>query len=627
MASPFDALGSQRIFEAVPDALIIVDTKGRLAAVNPSAYTLLGVIENAPLGMPLGHLLAAPTHGVPDAGITAFLTASAPDGWAKTGTLVARRGDGSDLLLEARSSPLDDQWTLVSLRALPETAPLEEALKENERRLRTLIDATPDLIYFKDGAGRWMVANPAALRLFELVDVAYQGKSDQEIAELAQPCYRDALNYCSVTDEGTWAEGAATRAIERVPTADGGVCYADVIKVPLYEEDGRRKGLVILGRDITELKRAEEARQHSEERLALAVRGANLGLWNLDLASGQLELNEGSASLFGYAADQVPRTLDERLNLIHPDDRQALRDNLELHIAGQSAEFRSEHRLRTREGEWRWILETGQVVERDAEGRPRRVAGVCMDIDARKRSEQALRTQRAEMERLMHERVASLTAAAIAHELNQPLNAVAAYSEAALRLLELGNPKPEKLTHALQQALQQTRRAGQAMRDLLALLHHGEPLTETLCLNTLVRETLVVLQDDGVISPMETRVRLDTNLAPVAVNRLHVDKVLQNLLINAIEAMRTAGASSMQLSVATSSRDGMALVTVQDGGPGIPPEDLASIFEPFFTTKSHGVGMGLAVSRALIRAHGGELWVESDLGNGAAFHFTLPFAA
>ncbi len=227
----------------------------------------------------------------------------------------------------------------------------------------------------------------------------------------------------------------------------------------------------------------------------------------------------------------------------------------------------------------------------------------------------------------MHERVASLTAAAIAHELNQPLNAVAAYSEAALRLLELGNPKPEKLTHALQQALQQTRRAGQAMRDLLALLHHGEPLTETLCLNTLVRETLVVLQDDGVISPMETRVRLDTNLAPVAVNRLHVDKVLQNLLINAIEAMRTAGASSMQLSVATSSRDGMALVTVQDGGPGIPPEDLASIFEPFFTTKSHGVGMGLAVSRALIRAHGGELWVESDLGNGAAFHFTLPFAA
>jgi signal transduction histidine kinase len=249
------------------------------------------------------------------------------------------------------------------------------------------------------------------------------------------------------------------------------------------------------------------------------------------------------------------------------------------------------------------------------------------DITERKRSEAALQAMRAEMEQLMRFHVASQTVSALAHELNQPLNAVTSYAEAALRLLRAGNPQPERLLHAIESSTQQAQRAGQVVRELLAFMKQGEVQTEPVDLNDLVRQVLDRIDADG-YGGFQTRLELEPGLAPVTANRLQLEKVLVNLIENGVEAMRDAGISihAITITVRTNPEGPMAQVTVHDSGPGIDPQTLHRIFDPFFTTKPKGLGMGLAISRAIIELHGGQLWVESEPGSGASFHFTLPFA-
>lgn len=255
------------------------------------------------------------------------------------------------------------------------------------------------------------------------------------------------------------------------------------------------------------------------------------------------------------------------------------------------------------------------------------VLATVHDVTERRRTEAELRRMRSDMDQMLALHVASETAAAIAHELNQPLNALAAYTEAARRLLRAGNPRPERLLHALEHAAQQAQRAGRVVRELLEFLRKGEVKTEIVDLNEVVREALAIVEANG-FGGFEAVVDLAPDLRPVRANRLQVEKVLVNLLRNGVEAMRAAGiaAQSIVIGVTTAAEGEMALVTVRDSGPGLDPVTARRLFEPFFTTKRSGLGMGLAISRSLIEANGGSLWFDPDSGPGATFRFTLPFA-
>ena len=249
------------------------------------------------------------------------------------------------------------------------------------------------------------------------------------------------------------------------------------------------------------------------------------------------------------------------------------------------------------------------------------------DVTERTRIEAAIQRQRMEMERLMNLQIASQTVAALAHELNQPLAAVSAYAETALRLLRVGNPTPDKLQHALEQSALQAQRAGGVARNMLTVLHKGEVDIGIVDLNHVVCNAVTIARanDHG---DFHTRLELAPDLAPVTANQLQVEKVLVNLIQNGIEAMRDAGVNPSFLTIAArTAADGrMAHVTVSDSGPGLDEQTLHRVFDPFFTTKASGLGMGLPISRTIIESHGGQLWVESDPSMGASFHFTLPFA-
>jgi len=174
----------------------------------------------------------------------------------------------------------------------------------------------------------------------------------------------------------------------------------------------------------------------------------------------------------------------------------------------------------------------------------------------------------------------------------------------------------------------QAQRAGRTLHELLAFLHKGEGSLEPIDLNDLVREANAG-SADGAAGRFRPVLELDAGLPPVLANRLQVQKVLLNLLANSAEAMAdiVAPSAPVAIKVKTTAMLNMAQVTVQDSGPGLDDQTAGRIFDPFFSTKPHGMGLGLAISRALIEAHGGQLWTDRKSGPGATFHFTLPFAS
>jgi two-component system sensor kinase FixL len=252
------------------------------------------------------------------------------------------------------------------------------------------------------------------------------------------------------------------------------------------------------------------------------------------------------------------------------------------------------------------------------------LARVGARISARQQQEAVLKTLRGEMEELAKQHVASQTAAAIAHELNQPLNAITSYAEAALRLLRAGNQAPEKLQQALEGGAAQAQRAGQVVRELLQFFQGRDAPVEAVDLGQAIQRALAVAEGDG-HAGFDWTIDLAPDLHLVKANRLQVEKVLVNLVCNGVDAMRAAGVNPQTITIsARPLADAMAQVTVQDCGPGLTEEATGRLFKPFYTTKPRGIGMGLSISRALIEANGGRLWCEPAPSRGGRFHFTLP---
>jgi two-component system, LuxR family, sensor kinase FixL len=250
--------------------------------------------------------------------------------------------------------------------------------------------------------------------------------------------------------------------------------------------------------------------------------------------------------------------------------------------------------------------------------------GFVRDLTERQQTRARLQELQDELLHVSRLRSMGEMAAAIAHELNQPLTASANYVAAAMRLIDGPQPDLARIRQALSLASTQTLRSGEIIRRLRAFVERGETARRPEQLDTLVEEAsalaLVGLGDRGVT----VRFARDPDLPLVVADRVQVQQVLLNLLRNAVEAMETSAVR--ELTLGTARWDSMVAVSVADTGSGIPPAIEAQLFQPFVTTKSAGMGIGLSVCRAIIEAHGGRLWVEPNPGGGSVFRFTLPVA-
>ena len=304
---------------------------------------------------------------------------------------------------------------------------------------------------------------------------------------------------------------------------------------------------------------------------------------------------------------------------LHPSDALA---GMEAVLDGSSAGFSIEYPSRS-SGSERWfefavvplnVPEGGAVVSRT-------------DVTERKLAE--LEAQRSRQELAHFTRVSTIgeLTASLAHELNQPLTAILANAQAALRLLRGTRPNLVEIQSILSDIVNDDSRAGEVIRRLRALLRKGDSQFRQLDLNALIRDVAKLLSTDAMIRNVAVTLELDPKLAPVRGDGVQLQQVVLNLLLNAMEAMSEGIVHGRTLTVRSEHTDTRTVhVLVQDAGTGLRQETLRQVFQPFYTTKSSGMGMGLAISKSIIEAHGGLIWVTNNATAGATFHFSLPIA-
>jgi PAS domain S-box-containing protein len=393
------------------------------------------------------------------------------------------------------------------------------------------------------------------------------------------------------------------------------------------------KGVVITHVDITELKQTYAELHDTETRLALIIDEVNAGYWDWDLLSQKLFLSPEWKRQIGFDDHELPNQWEEWESRLHPDDRTMVLATTEDCLSGYLSGYEVEFRLRHKNGSYRWIHARGSLLH-DESNRPYRLLGINFDITDYKLNKE-LNERHNILEQSFRVSLATQTIAAIAHELNQPLAAISSYADVALCLYQSGKADSQKLSHVLEACVQQAQRAGEVIRQLFNQLNKIETASELNDINNndiniLVNEACAYVKNDSALGTFKIELDLAADLPQMTVNDLQIQKVLINLIRNGLESMQEQGKQAEILRIKTGryvSDLDMALVTVCDCGKGLLESiALKTLFQPFYSTKPTGLGMGLAIGRALIQAHGGNMWAERNVGNGLSVHFTLPFA-
>jgi two-component system, LuxR family, sensor kinase FixL len=362
----------------------------------------------------------------------------------------------------------------------------------------------------------------------------------------------------------------------------------------------------------------------SELKLELAATAANLGLWVWEAGRDRLWATERARALLGFSSDEVIG-LERWIEVVDPGDAARVRTTITGALESQR-EFAAEYRVRKSDGVLRWIAVRGRA-ERDAAGKPILVRGVIRDTTEQKKAQSDLDELHRELAHAGRVSMLGQLASALAHELSQPLAAILRNAEAAEMLLQRPSPDLAELRSITADIRQDDRRAGDVIDRLRALLKRRRMELQPIAVESLIQDVSVLVRADAVAKQVEIERRIEAGLPLVAGDRVHLSQVLINLIINGMDAVADLKGSRRIILEARSTADQRIKVAVIDSGPGVPAEIINRVFEPFFTTKSGGMGMGLSVSRTIIEAHGGQIWVENNPAGGATFGFTLPAAA
>jgi len=399
------------------------------------------------------------------------------------------------------------------------------------------------------------------------------------------------------------------------------VCFIGLVAVMGYELSGETIRASQLDRKLQE---SEAGLHEIEERMTLAVEGADFGIWIRDLIRNEIWATDKWRALFGYSKSERLE-LDRILERIHPEDRDTVRLVLKNSTHGDGS-YQGEYRVMLPGGEMRWIGSHGRV-ECDSSGKPILIRGVSHDITARKLAEMESQELRNEIAHVGRVSMMGQLASALAHEINQPLGAILRNAEAAELYLENASPDLEEIRAILADIRKDDQRAGAVIDRMRALLRRQSLDKRPVDVREFVGEVVSLVRSDAAARHVKLELTVASHLPPVSGDLVHLQQVLLNLVVNGMDAVDEAGGGDRRVRV-IASLDGPRTVeiAVSDSGPGIPADKLTQIFDPFFTTKAKGMGMGLPICRTIIEAHGGRLWAENKSEGGASFRFTLPIA-
>jgi two-component system sensor kinase FixL len=380
----------------------------------------------------------------------------------------------------------------------------------------------------------------------------------------------------------------------------------------------------MLNADVLAAARLAVQLWESERRMDLASSAANLGMWVWDIVGDTIWANGKARALFGFSGSEHI-SFARFMSVLHPRDREAVEHAVENALTFDQ-DLEAEYRVSLPEGQTRWIASRGQV-ERDTKGKPVRMRGVVLDVSARRNTEAELQQLRSQLAHASRVSMMGQLASALAHELSQPLGAILRNTEAAELFLQHDPPDLDELRAILVDIRQDDQRAGAVIERLRALLKRRSFASRALSVGELLDSVAALTRIDSVARFAHLEIEASPRLPAVMGDPVHLQQVLLNLVLNAMDAVNDVPVERRRVTVRAERRGEREVeVAVSDSGHGIASNKLGQLFEPFFTTKENGLGIGLSISRTIIEAHGGRIWAENNGAEGATFRFTLPLA-
>jgi len=360
-----------------------------------------------------------------------------------------------------------------------------------------------------------------------------------------------------------------------------------------------------------------------EEWLDLAADSADVGLWLWDFKTNLLWMTDKARLLYGFSTDsQVP--FETLLSKLHPHDRDwVVQASRKCSLEG--ADFRHDYRIVLPDGSTRWFRVLAKAFLTSS-GAPERMTGVSIDITERKRTELELQQQRNALAHVTRVSTMGELAASVTHELGQPLGAILRNAEAAELFLQAPLPDLEEVRAILADIRKDDQRAGAVIDRMRSMLKRRQLEPSLLDVNLLAGDVIALARPEADARKVRLAIEPSSSCLPVLGDRVQLQQVLLNLLLNAMDATNAATPDQRRVTVRVRVVGTEAEVAVIDNGDGIPADALVRVFEPFFTTKPNGLGMGLAISRSIVQAHGGRLQAANNEAGGASFAFTLPAA-
>ncbi|MDQ0245353.1 PAS domain S-box-containing protein [Bacillus fengqiuensis] len=476
-----------------------------------------------------------------------------------------------------------------------------QTVQREKEKLHTLINSMVDFVNFKDGEGRWIEANDFGLKLFQLENVAYKGKKDSELAEYTD-FYHEALLYCESSDEETWKARKITRTAETIPLPEGGEKTFDTIKVPLFNKDGSRKGLVVIGRDITERIMIERKLSKNQQRYRSLFDYNPELVYMVDLHGNLTNMNPQFERITGQSRDAyMGKSI---LEFVTEKDRKQVIDVFREVIRTGKAQNNEEVEIIRTDGK-HLILACAMVpmvIDNQIVG----VIGYAKDITQMKETEERLKRT----EKLS---VVGELAASVAHEIRNPLTSLKGF----VQLMEGDDPTRQMYYKVM---LEELDRINEIVSEFLMLAKPQKLVFKQSDLSHIIKSVMSLLESQANLYSVEMSLEVKQGLPLIECEPNQLKQLFINIIKNSIEA------SSQNVHVVLDIKDSQYVsVKVEDNGCGISEERMKHLGEPFYSSKEKGTGLGLTVSYRILESHKGRIQFESKKNEGTIVEVLLPF--